>query len=91
MVYLNDPDTVRALRDWGFLKYFRLSGMRQHMELLQFLIHSWDSTIHEFHIGDKVLPILVDDIYFLIGLSRRGAHISLAGSIRGGETVKDYI
>ena len=38
-----------------------------------------------------MLPILVDDIYFLIGLSRHGAPISLASSIRGGETVKDYI
>ena len=38
-----------------------------------------------------MLPILVDDIYFLIGLLRRGTPISLAGSARGGETVKDYI
>ena len=61
------------------------------MELLQFLIRSWDPTLQEFHNGDKVLPILVDDIYFLTGLSRRGAPISLAGSICGGETMKDYI
>ena len=34
MVSLNDPGTVKALKDCVFLKYFRLSGMRQHMELL---------------------------------------------------------
>ena len=60
MVSLNDPSTVITLRDYGFLKYFRFLGMRQHMELLQFLIHSWDSALQEFHIGDKVIPILVD-------------------------------
>ena len=91
MVSINDPDTMKSLRDCWLLKYFRLSGMRQHMELLQFLIHSWDPTLQSFHIGDKLIPILVYGIFFLTGLSRRGAPISLAGFIRGGETVKDYI
>ena len=44
MVSLNDPGTIEALRDCGLLKYFRLSGMRQQLELLQFLVHSWDPT-----------------------------------------------
>ena len=29
MIALNDLGTVRALRDCGVLKYFKLSGMRQ--------------------------------------------------------------
>ena len=91
MVTLNDPGTVTALRDCGLLKYFGLSGMRQHMELLQLLICSLDLALHAFHIGDKFLPILDNGIYFLTGLLRCGAPISLAGSIRGGETVKGYI
>jgi len=33
----------------------------------------------------------VEDIYFLIGLSRLGSPISLSSSRRGGELVKDYI
>ena len=61
------------------------------MELLQFLICSWDLAIQAFHIGYKVLPILVADIYFLTYLSRHGASISLVSSARGGETMKDYI
>ena len=28
MIALNDPGTVRALRDCGLLKYFKLSAMR---------------------------------------------------------------
>ena len=31
VVSLNDLDTIEALRDYGLLKYFRLSGMRQHL------------------------------------------------------------
>ena len=38
MISLNDPSTIRALRDCGLLKYFRLSGMRQQIELLEFLV-----------------------------------------------------
>ena len=91
MVALNDPCTLEALRDCGLLKYFRLSRMRQQLELFQFLVHSWDPAKHVSHIGDKVLPILIDDIYFLTGLLRRGAPISLADSTCGGESMRDYI
>lgn len=55
------------------------------------MVHSWDPAEQVFHIGDKVLPILIDVIYFLTGLSRRGAPISLSGSSHGGELVRDYI
>lgn len=82
---------VVALRDCGLLKYFRLSRMRQQLELLQFLVHSWDPTEQVFHIGDKVLPILINDIYFLTRLLRCGAPISLSGFACGGESARDYI
>ena len=38
MIALNDPGTVRALRDCGLLKYFKLSRMGQQIELLEFLV-----------------------------------------------------
>ena len=44
-----------------------------------------------FQIRGKSIPLTVVDIYFLTGLSRRGAPISLSGSARGGESVRDYI
>ena len=91
MISLNDLRMVRALGDCGLLKYFIISGLRQNMELLEFLVCSWDPTIETFHIGDKVVPILVEGIFFLTGLSRRGSPISLSGSALGGETVRDYI
>ena len=85
MVSLKDLGIVETLRDCGLLKYFRLFGIRKQLELLQFLFHSWDPKNQAFHKGDKVLPILIDDIYFLIECSRHGAPISLSGSARGGE------
>ena len=82
---------VEALRNCGLLKYFRLPGMRQQTEILQFLVRSWDPIDQTFHIRDKVVSITIDDIYFLTGMSRRGAPISLLGFARGGESVRDYI
>ena len=91
MIALNDPGIERALRDFGLLKYFKLSGMRQQIELLEFLVQAWDPVIEAFHIKNKVVPITVEDVYFLTGLSRRGLPISLTGSTVGGEIVRDYV
>ena len=44
-----------------------------------------------FQIRGKSIPLTIVDIYFLTGLSRRGAPISLSDSARGGESVRDYI
>lgn len=65
--------------------------MRQKIELLQFLVHAWNLIDQAFHIGDKVVPIVIDYVYFLTGLFRRGARISLSGFSHGGESVRDYI
>ena len=91
MIALNDPGTVRALRDCGLLKYFKLLGMRQQIELLEFLVRAWDPAIEEFHIKNQVLSITLEDVSFLTGLSRIGFPISLIGSTVGGETVRDYV
>ena len=91
MISLNDLGTVRALRDCGLLKYFKLSSMRQQIELLEFLVRAWDPAIEEFHIKNQVFSITVEDVYFLISLSRKGLLISLTGSTVGGEIVRDYV
>ena len=44
-----------------------------------------------FHIKNQVVPITVEDVYFLTGFSRRGLPIYLTGSTVGGETVRDYV
>ena len=91
MVALNDPGTVEALKKCEILKYFKLLGMRQQIELLQFLVHAWNLTNQTFHIRDIMVPIIIDDIYFLTRLLRRGAPISISRFSHGGESVRNYI
>ena len=91
MIALNDPGTVRALRECGLLKYFKLSRMRQQIDILEFLVRAWDPAIEVFHIKNQRVPITVEDVYFITGLSRRGLPISLSGSTVGGEMVRDYL
>ena len=91
MVALHDPGIVTSLRNCGLLKFFCISSMRQQINLLQYFLDAWDPTDQVFQIRGKSIPLTVVDIYFLTGLSRRGAPISLSGSTRGGESVRDYI
>ena len=44
----------------------------------------WNPKKQYFEVGAHILTIEVEDIYFLTGLSRGGAPISLTGS-RGGD------
>jgi hypothetical protein len=41
--------------------------------------------------GVHTLTIDIEDIYFLIGLSRRGSRVSLTGSRGGGEPMDYYV
>jgi len=91
MIALHDQSTVDALRNCGLLKFFCISSMRQHISLLQYLLNAWDPIDQVFQIRGKSIPFMVEDIYFLTSLSRRGAPLSLSGFARGGESVKDYI
>lgn len=65
--------------------------MRQQIHLLQYLLNAWDLTNQVFQIRGKSIPLTVEGIYFLIGLLRCGAPLSLSISARGGEYVRDYI
>ncbi|CAA3004316.1 Hypothetical predicted protein [Olea europaea subsp. europaea] len=65
--------------------------MRQQINLLHYLLEAWDPTSQDFQIRGKSIPLTVEDIYFLTGLSRQGAPITLSGSARGGDSVRDYV
>ena len=80
----NHPLTLAALRDCGLLKYFRISGMRAQVRLLEHLVRMWDPDQQVFNVGAHTLTIDIEDIYLLTGLSRRGSYVSLTGSRRGG-------
>ena len=51
----------------------------------------WNLDQQYFKVGTHVFTIEVEDIYFLTGLSRRGAPISLTGSCGGDVTTQELI
>ena len=67
-----------ALRNYRLLKYFKLQNMRKEVLLLEYLNDLWDDVEQAFHIEPLMLKIGLDDVYFLIGLSRRGDPILLS-------------
>jgi len=86
----NHPQTIVALRNYGLLKYFHISGMRAQVRLLEYLIWMWDPDQQVFIVGAHTLTIDIEDIYFLTGLSKQGSYVSLTGSRRGGLKMSEY-
>ena len=74
----NDPASIEALRNCGLLKYFRIPGMKAHVWLLEYIIDMWDPDQDHFVVGVHILPIEIEDIYFLTGLSMRGIPMVLS-------------
>jgi hypothetical protein len=87
----NDPRTVNSLRQCGLLKFFKIQGMRAQLRLLEYLVHMWDVDQQVFHVGAHILTLDIEDIYFLMGLSRRGSRVTLTGSRGGGLPMNEYI
>ena len=77
---VNDPATIEALRNCGLLKYFRIPGMKAHVQLLEYIINMWDPDQENFVVGVHIFPIEIEDIYFLTGLSMRGSPVVLIGA-----------
>jgi hypothetical protein len=87
----NDPNIVMALRECGFLKFFKVQGMRAQLVLLEHLVRMWDVNEQVFHVGVHTLTLEIEDIYFLTGLSHRGSRVSLSGHRGGGEPMDHYV
>ena len=51
----------------------------------------WNPEQQYFKVGGHILTVEVEDIYFLIGLTRRGAPISLTGSHDQDITTRELI
>jgi hypothetical protein len=66
--------------------------MRAQPTMLQTLVNMWDPERKHFVVRDQVLTLEMEDMYFLTGLSHRGATMVLVGGKRGGaERVDDYV
>ena len=65
--------------------------MVSHERLLEHILWMWNPEQKYFEAGAHILTIKVEDIYFLIGLLRWGAPISLTGSRGGDITTQELI
>ena len=82
----------QALRACGLYKFWCLGGLRGKPRLLQMLVDYWDPDSKSFQIDGMSLTIEVEDIYFIIILSRR-EDVVILRSCRpgGGLTIDEYI
>ena len=82
---------IAVLRDYGILKFFHTPNMVSHEKLLENILRMWNREQQYFKVGAHILTVEVEDIYFLIGLSRWGSPISLTGSHGGDITTQKLI
>jgi hypothetical protein len=71
-----DPNVVAALMQCVLLKLFLCPFMRAQPRLLNALVHYWHPDVEPFMLERQSLVPTVEDIYFLIDLSRRGEPIN---------------
>jgi hypothetical protein len=66
--------------------------MRAQVRLLEMLVGYWDPDSERFILDGQPLRIEVEDIYFLVGLSRRGEVVNLKSRGAGsGMKIEEYI
>ena len=70
---LQSAPTIQALRTSGLLKFFYTSSMRANVHILEFMVNYWDHDLGMFNLQGETLEITTEDIYFITGMSRRGA------------------
>ena len=88
---LSERATIVSLRNGGLLKIFMCPGLRAQPLLLQQMVAMWEPDSQRFLVGDQLLDIEVDDIYFLTRLSHRGEMVEFGSHGGGGEPVESYI
>ena len=90
---LQSVPTIQVLRTSGILKFFCTSPMRANVCILEFMVNYWDHDLGMFKLQGETLEITTEDIYFITGLSRRGAPVNLEGTGRGEDplSVQNYI
>ena len=90
---LQSAPTIQALRTCGLLKFFCTSPMRANVHLLEFMVNYWDHDMGMFNLQGETLELTVEDIYFITGLSQRGAPVNLEGTGRGRDplSVQNYV
>ena len=67
--------------------------MRANVHLLEFMINYWDHDLGMFDLQGETLEITTEDMYFITGLSQRGALVNLDGTDKGDDplSIQNYI
>ena len=79
---LCDDDMVNVFQECGLYKFFMCPNMLSQPLILQHLVDMWDLDAWHFMVGDQILLLEIEDVYFLNGLSRKGMTVVLAGGRR---------
>ena len=74
---LQDPDIVRALHECGLLKYLCIPTIMRQRELLHMLIRYQDPNLLMLIVDGERVPFGVEEVHFMVGLSRRGETLNL--------------
>ena len=82
---------IAAFRNCGILKFFQTPSMVSHERLLEHILRMWNPEQQYFKVRAHILTLEVEDIYFLTGLLRQGAPISLIGSHGRDITIRELI
>ena len=90
---MQDAPTLQALQQCGLPKFCYTSNIRANVHLLEMLIGYWDHGLGLFDLHGETLEIMVEDMYFITGLSCRGMPVNLKGTGKGDDpmSVQDYI
>jgi hypothetical protein len=80
-----------TLQRCGLMKFFKIHGTRAQVKFLEFLVKMWEPDEQVFKVSVHDLDLEIEDIYFLIRLSRCGEKISLFGFKGGNEKIEKYI
>ena len=90
---LQSAPTIQVLRTSGLLKFFCTSPMQDNVRILEFMVNYWDHDMEMFNLQGETLELTKEDIYFITGLSQRGAPVNLEGTGRGGDplSVQNYV
>jgi hypothetical protein len=89
-----DPNVMAVLTQCGLVKFFLCPFMHAQARLLNALVDYWHLDAEAFMIEGQSLVPTTKDIYFLMGLSRRGElvnfHTFPAGPSKVSELIEEY-
>ena len=84
---INHQPSTDVLKACDLYKFWAILGMRAQVDFLEWLVERWNVQDQCFYIGGHQLEMEPADIYFLIGLPKRGEHLTLFGTRPGGQSV----